>query len=118
MVSDKIKIKDVLNESLNTREAAVRLFEIYEMKPNTIVEVDFESIEFMSRSFADQFYKESKKLEKDKDVKILISNAVEPIKKMLKKVAETQNKIDRDYEVLPVYSYNSKSALTDYLLSI
>lgn len=113
-----IKVVQRLSELLNTREAATALFHIVEEQRSTRVEFDFRHVEFMSRSFADQFHKERLKIKKENDLVIVISNANEEIRTILKTVAQTQNKSKRAYTILPVFQYTDTDMLSDYLLSV
>lgn len=113
-----IIVVDRLSELLNSREAASKLFNIVKQQKADRFELDFNDIEFMSRSFADQFHKERTLFEKSNDVVIEILNANEEIIKMLKTVARTQNKTKRAFVKLPVFKYSNAELLSDYLLSV
>jgi hypothetical protein len=84
--------------------------------PLDSVEFDFSNVEFISRSFADQFHKEKTKLANSKSISIL--NASEEVLRMLSTVANTQNAIYREYKKLPVFKFSDTSLLSDYLLSV
>ncbi|MEX0811236.1 MAG: hypothetical protein WD048_03400 [Chitinophagales bacterium] len=114
----KIKVKDVLSVMLNSREAAIMIFDEIKQKNLSTVEFDFTDVEFMSRSFADQFYKESNKVENNTAVQIVVSNATEAVRNVLQTVAKTQNKTNRSYNKLPVFKFSNASSLKDYLLSV
>ncbi|MEX2589239.1 MAG: hypothetical protein WD334_03480, partial [Chitinophagales bacterium] len=114
----KIKVKDVLSVMLNSREAAIMIFDEIKQKNLSSVEFDFTDVEFMSRSFADQFYKESNKVENNTAVQIVVSNATEAVRNVLHTVAKTQNKTNRSYNKLPVFKFSNASSLKDYLLSV
>lgn len=61
MTTSEIKVAEILPSTLDSREAATRLVNVIkeEANSNSIVEIDFTDIIFMSRSFADQFHKEN-----------------------------------------------------------
>jgi len=113
-----IKVIDKLSELLNSREAATMLLDIVRENRSHKTEFDFNDIEFMSRSFADQFHKEVDAIQKNNVSVIEISNANEEIINMLKTVARTQNKTKRDFIKLPVFKYSDSNMLSDYLLSV
>jgi anti-anti-sigma regulatory factor len=113
-----IKVAEALSELLNTREAATMLFHLIEKHSSNRVEFDFSEVEFMSRSFADQFHKERSNIKKENGLVIVISNANEEVQTILKTVAQTQNKSKRAYMKLPVFQYTNTEMLSDYLLSI
>jgi|SRR6218665_210883 len=103
---------------LNTREAAIKLMKIIWDNPCNNVELDFSRVEFMSRSFADQFVKEQLQLQKGPGVFIQVINANEEIIKILGIVTKTQNKTDREFTVIPVYKFSNSQLLSDYLFAI
>jgi hypothetical protein len=106
-----------VGETLNSRNAANLLFEcIIEENAKSVV-FDFMNVEFMSRSFADQFHKERMKLKSKNGLIIGIKDASESIRKMLVTVESTQNKRNRFYMELPVFSF-SEEKLSDYLLAL
>lgn len=113
-----IKVIQNLSELLNSREAATMLLDLVIEQQVDRVELDFSEIEFMSRSFADQFHKERYALQSNNGLIIEISNANEEIINMLNTVARTQNKTKREFFKLPVFKYSDTDMLSDYLLSV
>lgn len=103
---------------LNTREAATELFNKIISQKIKYIEFDFSKVEFMSRSFADQFHKEKLKYQKKREVVVKITNANEEVVKILSVVAKTQNKVNREYRVLPIFYYSDSELLKEYLLSV
>src|SRR5690606_22038306 len=100
-----------------SREAVDLLFA--ELKySHTELELDFSNVEFMSRSYADQFHKAKLEYEKNNEVVIHIVNANEKVIHMLQVVAKTQNPNERTFEKIPVFRFSKRQMLTDYLLSI
>ena len=116
--SIQINVIKELNSILNTREAATYLLNIIREEDVKFVVFDFSGIEFMSRSFADQFHKESNDIQKKNYLAIQITNANEEIINILQTVARTQNKKERNFIKLPVYNYSDPEMLSDYLLSV
>jgi anti-anti-sigma regulatory factor len=113
----KISVYESLGISLNTREAAAFLMKTVEKTQSLVVELDFSNVEFMSRSFADQFHKErSAWLETNNGV-IAITNANEEIITILQIVSKTQDKRVREYSTIPVFKFSDKNILKNYLLS-
>lgn len=106
-----------VGETLNTRDGATNLFESVKEFNAINVVFDFSKIEFMSRSFADQFHKERMILKEQNGLVIQIKDASETVRKMLITVESTQNKRNRFYMELPVFSF-SEDKLSDYLLSL
>jgi hypothetical protein len=106
-----------LGETLNSREAAILLFDfVNENKANNVV-FDFTNVVFMSRSFADQFHKERMKLKEKSGLTIHLKDASELIRTMLITVELTQNKRNRFYTELPVFKF-SEHNLENYLSAL
>lgn len=114
---NQMVIFDKLGSLLNTREAAINLMEIIAKAESKTVELDFSNVEFMSRSFADQFYKERNSFQEKTNSIININNANEEIIKILQVVSKTQDKKEREYISIPVYKFSDKNLLKNYLLS-
>lgn len=114
----KINVAEEFDVTLNSREAAFELFNFLFGKSNKKIEFDFSKVEFISRSFADQFHKEKEKYQNDRGAVIEVSNATEEIVTILRIVAKTQNKINRDYFQLSVFKYSDQNKLADYMLSV
>ena len=110
----QIKIISLFPATLDTREGATRLAEIIkaDLAEDNKVELDFQGVIFMSRSFADQFHKDL--LSGDHAVDLEIKNAETGIIEMLEAVSKTQNSrkpINKSYKVL---SFNNLDKLRDY----
>lgn len=106
-----------LGETLNTREAATLLFVCVVENYAKSVVFDFSRVEFMSRSFADQFHKERMKLKEELGLMIDLKDASESVRKMLVTVEATQNKLNRFYTELPVFRF-SNDRIEEYLLAL
>ncbi|MGP8216919.1 MAG: STAS domain-containing protein [Bacteroidia bacterium] len=111
-----IDIKIHYGASLNTREAAIGLCKVISNLKIAIVELDLAGVEFMSRSFADQFYKERQQL-REKGISVFLLNAEEEIEKMLEVVGRTQNKTDRENKDIPVTRLSDIKDVNDFLSS-
>jgi len=111
-----IHIKSQFGTSLNTREAATGLCKVVKSQNTTTVEIDLAGVEFMSRSFADQFYKEREQLRKN-GVSVFLINADEEIEKILEVVARTQNKRERSYNEILVSRFSDMGDVSKLLHS-
>ena len=114
MVTSEIKIISLFPATLDTREGASRLAKMIkaDLADDNKVELDFQDIIFMSRSFADQFHKEL--LSGDHAVDLEIKNAESGIIEMLETVSKTQNSrmaVNKSYKIL---SFNNMDKLRDY----
>ena len=112
-----INIYKRIGETLNSREAAILLFEFVKENQVKNVVFDFSDVIFMSRSFADQFHKERMKIKNQNGLMIQLKDASETIRKMLLTVEATQNKRNRFYSELPVFKFSEKN-LENYLLAL
>jgi hypothetical protein len=115
-----IKVSTKVGNLLNTREAADSFMDFVNTSSNSdIVELDFEQVEFMSRSFADQFHKiRTRLLAQSRFSAIDIVNASPVVIEMLQTVSRTQNKTDRHYETFPVYKFKEVNALQKFLSTL
>jgi hypothetical protein len=114
---NQINIKSILGNTLDSRDGAILLFQSLSPNQKDII-FDFSAIDFMSRSFADQFHKEFLKLLSDKDLNISISNAPIQVIDILEVVSKTQEVKDPGTLNLPIYSFSKLEQLTNYLQAI
>lgn len=101
--------------SLVTREVASLLIDRIETMPYRDVIVDFSNIQFISRSFADQFHKEKIRLWENGQKELVVENAEHDVFEMLKAVSKTQNVKDRNYSFYPSIHFQSRRSLKEYL---
>ena len=113
-----INVEEQLGKSLISRSSSSELITYIKDNLCQNIELDFSEVEFMSRSFADQFHKEKVMLMSKHNVMVEVLNANEEVINMLKTVARTQNKPNRKFKVLPLYKFSDAETLNDYLLSI
>ena len=113
-----IPVFDLLSSTLHTRQAAKELLQASAENPCDHVVLHFANVEYISRSFADQFHADKLKLADSSTKTIIVTNANEEVFKMLQAVANTQHKVNRDYEKIPVYNYTDWNSLERFLLSI
>lgn len=116
MKSNKIDLKALFGTSLNTREGAIDLSNLISALNVPLVELDFKEVEFMSRSFADQFYKEKLKLQEN-HISVYVKNANQEIESILNTVSNTQNKKDRTFNEIQVIRFKSVNEMSNFLLS-
>ncbi|MFN8265053.1 MAG: hypothetical protein U0T11_03215 [Chitinophagaceae bacterium] len=113
-----IPVKDLFDTTLHTRDAAKQLLEWVEKDLCDHVELDFTDIDYISRSFADQFHAEKLELISKTNKTILVTNGNEDVIRMLQAVANTQNKKNRSIENIQVYNFTDWKILERFLLSI
>jgi hypothetical protein len=113
----RISVSEKAKNFLISREAVDLLFENLNSSVSEI-ELDFSNVEFMSRSYADQFYKAKLNFEQRHNIQIHIVNANEEVINMLQVVSKTQNSNERAFEKIPVFRFSKPQMLSDYLLSI
>ena len=113
-----ISVYEEMSNLLNTREAVTHLSDLIRTNPCKVIELDFTNVEFMSRSFADQFFKEKIQLQSEFNLTIEIINANEEIIKILRAVSNTQNKKEREFISIPVYKFSNPKLLSEYLFAI
>lgn len=117
MIASELKLVNVLPTTLDSREAATRLADmVREYSGDRQVELDFSGIEFMSRSFADQFHKELY-LHDDDSFEIVIKNADAAIINMLNAVSKTQTKRKVVKKTHQVASYNDLKQMESFVMS-
>lgn len=114
MITSEIKVISFFPPTLDSRVSATKLAKIIkdELVKNTKVDLDFQDIIFMSRSFADQLHKDI--MACDNSLDINIKNADLGIIEMLNTVSKTQyirKPIKKSYKVL---SFNNLELLRDY----
>lgn len=112
-----INIKSNFGNTLDSRDEAIRLFHLLLPDQEEIV-FDFADVAFMSRSFADQFHKESLNLTSDNNRKISITNAPVQVIDILEAVTKTQIKTKWASLNLPIYSFSKLDQLREYLQAI
>ena len=114
-----VHIKDVLGNTLNTRDEASKLMRHIQQEDAATKDIvlDFRNVDFMSRSFADQFYKEQQSYIKAANVRIQITDADIQIIDVLQAVSKTQ-KVERSFTEYPVFTFANEDVLMDYLQAI
>lgn len=116
-----INIKQTLANTLDSRDEAIKLFRMMEeMHPSsTDVALDFSGVEFMSRSFADQFHKEKLNwVKRNRQSTIVIENADTQIIEILNAVAKTQRRDGISTLKFNALAFSRPEQLEEYLLAI
>lgn len=89
-----IRIKDFIQTPrLTTRDVANVIFDKIDSTHPVTIEMDFDSITFISRSFADEFHKNKLAFVKERDIEVIVVNCPENVLATFKEVAAT-NKPD------------------------
>lgn len=114
----QISVSENIGKLLNTREAATLLIDDVRESKCSVVELDFISVEFMSRSFADQFHKDKLKVQTELNISIEVLNADEEIIRILQVVSHTQKKVNREFNDVQIFSFSNTALLSEHLLSI
>lgn len=114
----KIEIAKVIGNSLDSRDQAEKLFAIIEKIQSSDVILNFENVEFMSRSFADQFYQNAKQIGVANKMTLDFENVNNQIKEILDAVSKTQFNRKVINKQVRVYTFPEMSKLKDYLLGI
>lgn len=83
-----IRLKDLYNESISSRDAVSLLFD-RPFESKEIIEVDFSGIEFITRSATHQLLKEIQRVQEQFKAVVLITSPNEEVKKMIKIVRES-----------------------------
>lgn len=113
-----IPVYELLGGSIHTREAVAILMNAIEDDFCSDIELDFSGVDFISRSFADQFHHEKVQFAQTHGKRIIVTNADEAVMSMLQAVAKTQKANNREYQRIPVYKYSDMATLKNFLLSI
>ncbi len=111
-----INILPNVNKSLDTRDQAQILFEsLSNHCPdcNDLV-IDFSGIEFMSRSFADQFHKERINFQETRHIHVFIENEVSQIHAILNSVSKTQKNVQRKSNTFKFHSIFTKDQMAQF----
>lgn len=123
MENIKVEIAKINGHILNTRDEAIKLFSfLFEDKTKqAFIVFDFTNVEFMSRSFADQFYQLKINCELGKNNKIQLQNYNKQIAEILEAVSNTQynqdNKRKLKSEIKELHFAEMKQ-FEEYLLAI
>ena len=119
LTASNIKLESFFeSSSLNTRDEASKLFSyLANDSSSKKVIFDFANIQFVSRSFADEFQKALTFLTNNENVSIEIINANSDIIEMLQAFSRTQNTVKRSFNNLPVYSFADSISLNKFLYS-
>jgi len=115
-----INIESSIANTLDSRDEAIHLFDSLNSRHTELkeIELDFSYVDFMSRSFADQFYKEQVKWAQQNNIPLLITNASVQVIEILQAVSKTQKGKNGKVQDLPIYSFSKADQLSQYLQAI
>ena len=113
-----IQISELLGKTIHTRDASNYLLQVVAATGYQQIELDFSGVDYISRSFADQFHANKIKLAIEQQKSTIVTNANTEVVNMFQAVTKTQNKTDRATASLPVYKFTTWNQLENFLLSI
>jgi hypothetical protein len=105
------------NNKLLTRETALELFQHVAETNCYTVELDFSDIEFISRSFADQFHKEKIRFFENQEKEVVVTKSNQEVIEMFVAVSKTQNKKERNHSEVLVIDFSSRKTIKEFLYS-
>ena len=111
-----ISVFHLFGATLHTREASAVLMQAIEENPCDEVELDFSSVTYISRSFADQFHIDKLTTAERHQKTIIVANAETSVLHMLQAVAKTQNRKLGDIPKIPIYKFTTHTQLENFLL--
>jgi anti-anti-sigma regulatory factor len=111
----KIRISESISHHLSSREQADSLYLLIKKCSEEVI-IDFDRVGFVSRSFADQFYKQFLKL--NKQLLITVVNCNQEVCDIINAVSRTQSGYKKDRMTFKMRSFVSKAELKNYLQSI
>ena len=121
MIVFEINLKEILPNTLDTREASTRLFDFLDKSYNkaSVVKLDFSSIQFMSRSFADQFHKERLRFQTKNNCLIELKNADIQVIEILHAVSNTQKtRSSIDNSNISILTFSNPEQLEEYMFAL
>ena len=120
MIKAVINTKKLIGNTLDSRDEAQKLFAYisanYELPVSVVF--DFDDVDFMSRSFADEFHKLKMAWCNQHTSVVEIDNASVQILDILQAVARTQKSREVTNPERLVLAFTNSEQLYDYLLSV
>jgi hypothetical protein len=112
-----IPVSSLIGHSLHTREAAQLLINCAANSPCNEVELDFDGVDFISRSFAHQFHFDKIEAAIKHSKVIIVTNASEPVLSMLQAVAKASEA--RQYKMCPtqVFKFTKRRQMERMILA-
>jgi hypothetical protein len=103
---------------LLTRESATDLFKLIALKQASKIYVDFENINFISRSFADQFHKEKLSLLEATGKQVHLTNHNNDVFAMFNVVSKTQTQ-HRNIPLsnVVIYEFEQRKIIKEFFFS-
>lgn len=112
-----LKLAEHFKNSVSSRAAVINLFAV-DLSDKEPIEVDFNNIEFISRSATHQFIKEKQRLENELKIKVAFLNQNKEVKTMFdivnKSIESPQPKVSEIYRV----RFSSQKEFSNFLLRI
>ena len=109
-----VKIASIFPASISSRQSIALLQNAVSLSKNVKYVFDFNGIEFISRSFADEFLKFATNETSEFEIK----NANSTIIEMINAVKKTQEPIERHFNTIPILSYKRGAALNRLLATL
>jgi hypothetical protein len=108
---------DLLGTTLHSRDKANSLFELLSSAYHEVDEIhlNFEGVEFMSRSFADEFHKAELKWKAERQPKVFIENVSLQVFEMLNAVSKTQKHNQQAFKAIEMLTINNPEELERFL---
>ncbi len=121
MINAVINIRELVGNTLDSRDEARKLFSYLSDQYNhpQAVVFDFDAVDFMSRSFADEFHKLKMAWSAEQNCSVIeIENADVQIIDILQAVAKTQRSRELNNTDRVLLSFTNTEQLSEYLLSV
>lgn len=113
-----ILISNTLGKTLHTRESVNELFSLMKNHDTSNhFEIDFSNVDFISRSFADEFHYQKLKFQNEFQKTVIVLNACDEVYEMLQVVAKNHKRDLLKENTIPVYKYTNKWDLNHFLVS-
>lgn len=114
-----ISVNALTGPGIYTREAAHFVLKAAAVYPCDQVELDFSGIDFIGRSFADEFHFQKLRMITEWHKDIIVTNAAPLVLQILNSVARTQHAtVARQPSPIPVLKFATQRDLNSYLVSI
>jgi len=113
-----IPVKNILGETLSTRESVKLLLRNRELIYTKNITLDFSNVDFISRSFADSLIKKRNELMHSGSFEFKIQNASSSVMSMLESVEKTQHYTHRSQSSFRIIKYSEADLVANYFLSL
>lgn len=114
-----ILVQDLAGTSLHTREVAKLILQAVAAEPFDQVELDFSGIDFISRSFADDFHFNRLRLQADQHKRVTVTHAAPEVAQILQAVTRVKRPaVELGRSRIPVLRFDNRKDLNYYLVSL